>query len=92
MYRSRSLPSAETLYSFTDLETTAVAFGLKKCRFYCAGHKVIIIVDHKPLAGTFREAGKPIPDVLSPCILRFTWKLLRLIIKLYKGKGKACKY
>ncbi|KAF4521095.1 hypothetical protein B566_EDAN009050 [Ephemera danica] len=53
-----------------DHEATAVLFGLKKCRFYCAGRKVTIIVDHKPLTGIFRGAGKPIPEVLSPRILR----------------------
>jgi hypothetical protein len=70
MYGSRSLTQAETKYSVTDLEATAVVFGLKKCRFYCAGRKGLVIVDHKPLTGIFRRAGKPIPDVLSPRILR----------------------
>ncbi|KAF4514108.1 UNVERIFIED_CONTAM: hypothetical protein B566_EDAN019078, partial [Ephemera danica] len=70
MYGSRTLTPAESRYSVIDLEATAVVFGLKKCRFYCAGRKVCIVVDHKPLTGIFRGAGKPIPDVLSPRILR----------------------
>ncbi|KAF4514140.1 UNVERIFIED_CONTAM: hypothetical protein B566_EDAN019197 [Ephemera danica] len=67
---------------------TAVLFGLKKCRYYCAGRKITIIVDHKPLTGIFRGAGKPIPEVLSPRILRLCLQAAAFDYTLIYREGK----
>jgi hypothetical protein len=87
MYGS-PLTQAETKYSVTDLEAIAMVFVLKKCRFYCAGRKVLVIVDHKPLTGIFRGAGKTIPDVLSPRILRFCLEAAAFDYEIMYREGK----
>ncbi|BES91521.1 multicellular organismal development [Nesidiocoris tenuis] len=46
---SRSLNKHEISYSTTELELLAVAFALKKFRFYILGTKVVIRTDHRAL-------------------------------------------
>ncbi|KAF4531062.1 hypothetical protein B566_EDAN019044 [Ephemera danica] len=88
MFGSRTLSISESRYSVIDLEATAVVFGLKKCRFYCAGVRVCIIVDHKPLTGIFRGAGKPIPEVLSPRMLRLCLEAAAFDYEIVYREGK----
>ncbi|KAF4514155.1 UNVERIFIED_CONTAM: hypothetical protein B566_EDAN019220, partial [Ephemera danica] len=53
-----------------------------------SSRKVIIYVDHKPLTGIFRGAGKPIPEVLSPRILRLCLEAAAFDYSLVYREGK----
>ncbi|KAF4529589.1 hypothetical protein B566_EDAN016546 [Ephemera danica] len=52
------------------------------------GRHVTIFVDHKPLTGIFRGAGKPIPDVLSPRMLRLCLEAAAFNYTLVYREGK----
>jgi len=53
---SRTLNKAETNYSITDLEGTAVYYCAKEFKYYISGNKfeTLLYTDHKPLLGLFK--------------------------------------
>ena len=71
-YASKTLNSAQSKYSVTDLEAHAVDFGLKKFRYQIAGYPIRVICDHKPLLGLFKT--KNLNDVSA--------RMARLIIRV----------
>lgn len=73
MFASRTMNIHERNYAQIDKEAAAIVFGLKKFHQFISGRKFIIRTDHKPLLGLF-EPKKPIPNVISPRMLR--WALL----------------
>lgn len=72
-FASRTMNIHERNYAQIDKEAAAIVFGLKKFHQFISGRKIIIRTDHKPLLGLF-EPKKPIPNVISPRMLR--WALL----------------
>ncbi|XP_047988541.1 uncharacterized protein K02A2.6-like [Leguminivora glycinivorella] len=73
MFASRTMSSHERNYSQIDKEAAAIIFAVQKFYAYIFGRKVVIQTDHKPLLGIF-DPKKPIPNVISPRMLR--WALL----------------
>lgn len=73
MFASRTMNVHERNYAQIDKEAAAIIFGLKKFHQYISGRKLLIKTDHRPLLGIFGP-GKPIPNVISPRMLR--WALL----------------
>lgn len=73
MFASRTLNVHERNYAQVDKEAAAIIFGLKKFHQFISGRKVLIKTDHKPLLGIFNPR-KPIPNIISPRMLR--WALL----------------
>ncbi|XP_059046825.1 uncharacterized protein K02A2.6-like [Achroia grisella] len=71
---SRTLQPHERRYGQIDKEALAIIFGITKFHEYLAGRKFDIITDHKPLVGLFNPV-KPIPDQISPRMLRWSLKL-----------------
>lgn len=71
MFASRTMSGHERNYSQIDKEAAAIVFGLQKFYQYIFGRKVTIRTDHKPLLGIF-DPCKPIPNVISPRMLRWT--------------------
>ncbi|XP_052758388.1 uncharacterized protein K02A2.6-like [Galleria mellonella] len=74
MMASRTLQPHERRYGQIDKEALAIIFGITKFHEYLAGRKFDIITDHKPLVGLFNPL-KPIPDQISPRMLRWSLKL-----------------
>ncbi|XP_061714623.1 uncharacterized protein K02A2.6-like [Cydia pomonella] len=74
MMASRTLQPHERRYGQIDKEALAIMFGLTKYHQFLAGRKFCIITDHKPLVGLFNPE-KPIPDQISPRMLRWSLKL-----------------
>ncbi|XP_058879113.1 uncharacterized protein K02A2.6-like [Acipenser ruthenus] len=72
-FASRTLTPTERNYAQIDKEALAVVFAVKKFHQYLFGHHEMIYTDHKPLLGLLHHT-KPIPQVLSPCMLR--WSLI----------------
>lgn len=73
MFASRTMNSHERNYAQIDKEAAAIMFGLKKFHQFISGRRVTIKTDHKPLLGIL-DTKKPIPNVISPRMLR--WALL----------------
>ena len=71
-YASRSLAPAERNYSQLEKEALAVIFGVKKFHQFVYGRAFEIKTDHKPLLGLLGN-GKPLPEVVSPRVIR--WRL-----------------
>ena len=60
---SRSLIPAETRYAVTELETLAIYWAIKKCKYFLYGiDKFEILTDHQPLNGLFKKAICDIPN------------------------------
>lgn len=74
MMASRTMQAHERRYGQIDKEALAIIFGLTKFHDYLAGRKFSIVTDHKPLIGLFNRE-KPIPDQISPRMLRWSLKL-----------------
>ncbi|XP_046974304.1 uncharacterized protein K02A2.6-like [Vanessa cardui] len=87
MMASRTLQKHERCYGQIDKEALAIIFGLSKFHEYLAGRKFSIITDHKSLVGLFNP-DKPIPEQISPRMLRWSLKLscYQYIIKYRAGK------
>nr|XP_050042740.1 uncharacterized protein K02A2.6-like [Dermacentor andersoni] len=68
------MSAAERKYAQTDREALAIGFGVKKYHQFLYGRHFKIVTDHKPLLGLLHHA-KPIPQVLSPRMLRWTLML-----------------
>ncbi|XP_064475741.1 uncharacterized protein K02A2.6-like [Ornithodoros turicata] len=85
-FASRTLGDAERNYSQLDREGLAVVFAITKFHSYIAGRHVKIITDHKPLLGIFGNQ-KPVPQVLSPRMIRWCIKLSAYDYELVYRKG-----
>ncbi|UYV78128.1 hypothetical protein LAZ67_16000203, partial [Cordylochernes scorpioides] len=70
VFASRTLNKTERRYAVIDREALAVIFAVSKFYQYLLGRKFKILTDHKPLIGLFNPS-KPIPQVLSPRMLRW---------------------
>nr|XP_050035646.1 uncharacterized protein K02A2.6-like [Dermacentor andersoni] len=73
-YASRIMSAAERNYAQIDREALAIGFGIKKYHQFLYGRHFKIVTDHKLLLGLLHHA-KPIPQVLSPRMLRWTLML-----------------
>lgn len=87
-YASRTLGKCERNYAQLDKEGLAILFGLTHFHQYVAGRKVLILTDHKPLLGIMGH-GRPIPQVLSPRMLRWCLKLNAYDYELHYRPGSA---
>lgn len=72
-FRSRTLTQAERNYSQLEREALALVFGVSKFRDYLLGRSFVLVTDHKPLVGLFRE-DRPTPVMAAARIQR--WSLL----------------
>ncbi|KAJ8403254.1 hypothetical protein AAFF_G00354710 [Aldrovandia affinis] len=72
-FASRTLTSMERNYAQIDKEALAVIFAVKEIHQYISGRHFVVFTDHKPLLGLLHHS-KPMPAVLSPCMLR--WSVL----------------
>ncbi|UYV74499.1 hypothetical protein LAZ67_11003688 [Cordylochernes scorpioides] len=70
VFASLTLNKTERRYAVIDREALAVIFAVSKFSQYLLGRKFKIVTDHKPLVGLFNP-NKPIPQVLSPRMMRW---------------------
>ncbi|UYV72865.1 K02A2.6-like [Cordylochernes scorpioides] len=70
VFTSRTLNKTERRYAVINREALVVIFAESKFYQYLLGRKFKILTDHKPLIGLFNPS-KPIPQVLSPRMLRW---------------------
>ncbi|XP_059051897.1 uncharacterized protein K02A2.6-like [Achroia grisella] len=87
MMASRTLQAHERRYGQIDKEALAIIFGLTKFHEFLSGRKFIIVTDHKPLVGLFNPE-KPIPEQISPRMLRWSLKLACYDYKIKYRPGK----
>ena len=83
---SRSLNSAESRYSTTELECLAIYYAVKECSFYLQGIEFEVLTDHKPLVGAFL---KPLSELENARLLRFREKLAHYALKVSYVSGKT---
>lgn len=88
---SRTLTSSEKRYSQLDKEGLAVIFGIQRFHKYLYGRKFTITTDHKPLITLFHEM-KPVPQMLSPRIQRWSVLLRAYEYKIIYKPGKFHSY
>ena len=88
VFASRTLNKAERNYSQTEKEALALVFALKKFHHYLWGHTFSLITDHKPLLGLFNP-NKPIPEMASGRIQRWSLMLQAYSFELYHRSGKS---
>lgn len=70
---SRSLISAETRYSTTELECLAIQWAILDCKYYLQGcSQFHVLTDHRPLVGIF---DKCLSDISNVRLLRYREKL-----------------
>ncbi|KAL2086779.1 hypothetical protein ACEWY4_017838 [Coilia grayii] len=72
-FASRTMTSTERNYAQIDKEALAIIFAVRKFHQYLFGRPFIVYTDHKPLLGLLHHS-KPMPQVLSPRMLR--WSLI----------------
>ncbi|UYV74594.1 hypothetical protein LAZ67_12000217 [Cordylochernes scorpioides] len=88
VFASRTLNKTERRYAVIDKEALAVIFGVSKFSQYLLGRKFKILTDHKPLVGIFNPK-KPIPQVLSPRMLRWCLNLAAYTYSIEYKPGKV---
>ncbi|UYV72488.1 K02A2.6-like [Cordylochernes scorpioides] len=88
VFASRTLNKTERRYAVIDKEALAVIFGVSKLSQYLLGRKFKILTDHKPLVGIFNPK-KPIPQVLSPRMLRWCLTLAAYTYSIEYKPGKV---
>ncbi|UYV69217.1 K02A2.6-like, partial [Cordylochernes scorpioides] len=88
VFASRTLNKTERRYAVIDKEALAVIFGVSKFSQYLLGRKFKILTDHKPLVGIFNPK-KPIPQVLSPRMLRWCLTLAAYTYSIEYKPGKV---
>ncbi|UYV80096.1 K02A2.6-like, partial [Cordylochernes scorpioides] len=88
VFASRTLNKTERRYAVIDKEALAVIFGVSKFSQYLLGRKFEILTDHKPLVGIFNPK-KPIPQVLSPRMLRWCLTLAAYTYSIEYKPGKV---
>ena len=70
---SRSVTSAESCYSATEIELLAVVWAIKKANTFLAGTPFELIVDHRPLVAIINS--KSLDQITSPRLIRLKEKL-----------------
>ncbi|UYV75399.1 K02A2.6-like [Cordylochernes scorpioides] len=88
VFASRTLNKTERRYAVIDKEALAVIFGVSEFSQYLLGRKFKILTDHKPLVGIFNPK-KPIPQVLSPRMLRWCLTLAAYTYSIEYKPGKV---
>ncbi|UYV78632.1 K02A2.6-like, partial [Cordylochernes scorpioides] len=90
VFASRTSNKTERRYAVIDREALAVIFAVSKFSQYLLGRKFKIVTDHKPLAGLFNP-NKPIPQVLSPRMMRWclTLSAYTYTIEYKPGNGNV---
>ena len=83
---SRSLNSAETRYSTSELECLAIYYAIKECEFYLQGANFKVLTDHRPLVGIFL---KPLHEIENARLLRFREKLAHFSFSVEYVPGKT---
>lgn len=73
-FASRTLTPAERNYSQLEKEALAIIFGVTRYRDYLLCRSFVLITDHKPLVGIFRE-DKAIPAMTASRIQRWALTL-----------------
>ncbi|KAE8745059.1 hypothetical protein FOCC_FOCC008310 [Frankliniella occidentalis] len=89
-YASRTMTPVERRYSQLDREALSLIFGVTHFHQYLYGRHFTLCTDHKPLVEIFKP-GAPLPDHLSPRMVRWALKLgsLDLDLKYRPGKSMA---
>ena len=87
-FASRTLTETERRYSQLDKEALAIRYGVTKFSQYLIGRTFTIVTDHRPLLGIFTP-GKPIPDHLSPRLVRYVLHLAGMRYKLVYRPGNS---
>ena len=87
-FASRTLTDTERRYSQLDKEALAIKFGVTKFAQYLTGREFTIVTDHRPLLGIF-SPGKPIPEHLSPRLVRTALLLAGMSYKLVYRPGET---
>ena len=85
---SRSLDPAEKNYSVIELEMSALAFGILRCKFFLQAHPPFFqaFTDHRSLVGIMK---KNLADIDNPRLQRLREKLLPYSFCLQYLKGSA---
>jgi hypothetical protein len=87
---SRTLTKAEKNYSILELEATAIAWSIRRSRFYLLAHPPFFQVfsDHKPLQYLF---ASPIATLDNPRLYRIRQKVLgyNFIVTYLEGKDQT---
>lgn len=73
-FASRTLTAGERNYSHLEKEALAIIFGVTRFRDYLLCRSFVLITDHKPLVGIFRE-DKAIPAMTASRIQRWALTL-----------------
>ncbi|KAE8748860.1 hypothetical protein FOCC_FOCC004454 [Frankliniella occidentalis] len=89
-YASRTLSQVERRYSQLDREALSLIFAVTHFHQYLYGRHFSLFTDHKPLVEIFKP-GAPLPDHLSPRMVRWALKLgsMDLDLKYRPGKSMA---
>ena len=86
---SRFTTEVESRYSPTEGEAAAVAWSLKKSRFFTLGcNTLFIATDHQPLLGLFK---KELNNIVNPRLLRIREKTLMFSFDVVYISGKSNK-
>lgn len=84
-YASRSLTSAEKIFSQIEKELLSVVWATKKFHYYIYGKKCTVLNDHKPLETLLKKGIHEIP---SARLQRLKLKLLKYDIEFKYLKGR----
>jgi len=87
-FASRTLTETERRYSQLDKEALAIKYGVTKFKQYLPASQFTVVTDHRPLLGIFTP-GKPIPEHLSPRLIRYVLHLASLKYKIVHRPGKS---
>ena len=87
-FASRTLHTHERNYSQIDREACSIMFGLLKFHIYLFGRDFKIITDHRPLVHLF-DPKKPIPNAISPRMLRWSLTLSSYNYQIEHRSGKS---
>ncbi|UYV68431.1 K02A2.6-like [Cordylochernes scorpioides] len=86
-FASRTMSQTERRYAQIDKEALAIIFGISKFYKYLYGRDFKIITDHKPLLGIFNP-NKPIPQMLSPRMMRWSLTLASYSYQIEQTPGR----
>ncbi|UYV83409.1 K02A2.6-like [Cordylochernes scorpioides] len=86
-FASRTMSQTERRYAQIEKEALAIIFGISKFYKYLYGRDFKIITDHKPLLGIFNP-NKPIPQMLSPRMMRWSFTLASYSYQIEHRPGR----